>query len=574
MRVLLGTAIGSALATLCLPQIGAPGLVLAAAVLLLSPLLWNALRRGRATVAMAWLTILALFPTAQPWIHAAPTKAMHSPLELTPPIDFTGWGRLRRIDAVRSIENPNLLFLFGDGNRGTSLPVASSDAGTAAPMTTTTERLPYEAAAAGGQVLLLGSGAVAEIDAVLDAGAGGVTAIDPEPLAKEMLVGALRDWTGVLVSRPDVSVVSDDPRAWMESTTGRFGIIRWTNRGEETRPASIGMAHLDSGSFLRTVEGISLCLNRLEPDGFLVVAFADSDGSGARSWLGAARLALGKAAVTDLGAHVVSVHVEPMQAFYFLWKSVPAPSTLNRIRALAATIPGAVLVHTPDQRVASGPIAPLLERPIAIHAGIVATTAAATDDSPFSFGAEEIAAAVGFGTPPDAVETTRTDAITARLLFAQAIIAIVLAFGGTLAASVRSAGPGIQGGHRRELAASGIGGVGFALLAAASVHAIALSRGSLVEAWTLTMTLLPIVGAALLFLVERFGPSPTAKVAIDATAASRWGVFLCWFAAGSSAASLIAISSGFIGLRWIAAGCLLASASLSARGREPSSPGG
>lgn len=118
-------------------------------------------------------------------------------------------------------------------------------------------------------VLLVGLGGGSRVLAALRLGARSVTAVEMDPLVVDLLRSECEEFTGGLLRRPGVRVVTAEARSYLESTGERFDLIEVPPLGSFESSAA-GMFAL-SASYLFTVEGLSRAIDRLTPRGILAL---------------------------------------------------------------------------------------------------------------------------------------------------------------------------------------------------------------------------------------------------------------------------------------------------------------
>ncbi|MFO8006601.1 MAG: hypothetical protein R6V05_02585 [Candidatus Brocadiia bacterium] len=119
------------------------------------------------------------------------------------------------------------------------------------------------------RVLLLGEAGGANVWLARRMGARHVTVVQPNPQVVQLLRGPLARQSGDVLHGPDVGVVCEGLRAYLEGTEERYDLIQIVTAESPAAGAS-GLRSLHEG-FLLTVEGLALCLRRLSPTGVVAV---------------------------------------------------------------------------------------------------------------------------------------------------------------------------------------------------------------------------------------------------------------------------------------------------------------
>jgi len=180
---------------------------------------------------------------------------------------------------------PSMSVLVADGHlAGSVLDIAHADQ--ADVMDSTLMALPYAlhsdlavaraeargpagASVDGFRVLLLEETGGTNIWLAIRSRASHVTVVQPDANIKALLRGPLRPFGGAVLDLPEVSVVTAQPRHFVDHTRARFDLIQLVEL-ESSAAGSGGVGGL-AEDHLITVEGIAACFRRLTDDGLLVV---------------------------------------------------------------------------------------------------------------------------------------------------------------------------------------------------------------------------------------------------------------------------------------------------------------
>lgn len=118
-------------------------------------------------------------------------------------------------------------------------------------------------------VLLLGETGSVNIWLAKRFAASHITVIQPDPVLVKLLKKPLSKISGGIFTDPEVTVVIDEPRAFLEKCDERFDIIQIvTVEGLAASTSGLQSLHED---YLMTVEGIALAWQRLTPRGVIAV---------------------------------------------------------------------------------------------------------------------------------------------------------------------------------------------------------------------------------------------------------------------------------------------------------------
>jgi len=118
-------------------------------------------------------------------------------------------------------------------------------------------------------VLLLGETGGVNIWLARRFGASHVTVVQPDPQVLSLITGPLAEQAGNVFSNPDVTLICDEPRTFLERTNESFDIIQIVS-AEGMAAGTSGLMSLQE-DFLLTTEGIALAIHRLTPRGMLAV---------------------------------------------------------------------------------------------------------------------------------------------------------------------------------------------------------------------------------------------------------------------------------------------------------------
>jgi len=195
-------------------------------------------------------------------------------------VPFAGWGRSPKVQTPPREQRAVLI----DWNAMT--PLVRFDG----PLSALTE-LRFDltsavhavAAPRGKRVCVIGAGAGRDVLTALQAGAAKVTAVEINPLvARDVMLGAYRAFSGGLYAREDVELVVEDGRSFVRRTDQRFAVLQLSM--VDTSAATSAGAYALTENSLYTVEAFGDYLSVLDEGGVLSVGSASFEGlaTGAR----------------------------------------------------------------------------------------------------------------------------------------------------------------------------------------------------------------------------------------------------------------------------------------------------
>jgi hypothetical protein len=118
-------------------------------------------------------------------------------------------------------------------------------------------------------VLLLGETGGVNVWLARRFGASHITVVQPDPQVLSLITGPLAEQDGNVFSNPDVTIICNEPRTFLERTSESFDIIQIVT-AEGMAAGTSGLMSLQE-DFLLTTEGIALAIHRLTPRGILAV---------------------------------------------------------------------------------------------------------------------------------------------------------------------------------------------------------------------------------------------------------------------------------------------------------------
>ncbi|MBL8722106.1 MAG: hypothetical protein JNL79_39350 [Myxococcales bacterium] len=410
----LGDLAGAALAAASLPLVvsllGGPRALVATAIPL--AIVGAVLLSAHARVAAASLAaVLVLIAAAggEAWFGIRTAKGFPIPADkveferwnsfslvtVLRDVPFAGWGRSPKVQTPPREQRAVLI----DWNAMT--PLVRFDG----PLSALTE-LRFDltsaahavAAPRGKRVCVIGAGAGRDVLTALQAGAARVTAVEINPLvARDVMLGAYRTFSGGLYAREDVELVVEDGRSFVRRTDQRFAVLQLSM--VDTSAATSAGAYALTENSLYTTEAFGDYLGVLDEGGVLSVGSASFEGLAT----GARLVSVARAALVARGKdprRSVIVFSTPWQGqkdaelFHVLvrpdgWSTADVDRAVEWARVL-----GFQVVSLPDRVVTDGSrehgwVRALLETPGAALppalAALPIDLAPTTDDRPFFF---------------------------------------------------------------------------------------------------------------------------------------------------------------------------------------------
>lgn len=200
-------------------------------------------------------------------VHGADGRQVDEP----PPADL----RTRQDPPVYTVK-VNLAFYQ---LHGTVDPSRYSEAGAAASHAASLHgqyMLPYHFGSRPDRVVVVGAGGGMDVEAALLAGASHVDAVEIDP---KLIALSRRLNASGIYDRPEVNVVNDDARAFLERSAGGYDRVVFGFLDSQALATSMASIRLDG--FVYTVESFRTAHERLNDDGMLVLSFF----SAGRPWL-------------------------------------------------------------------------------------------------------------------------------------------------------------------------------------------------------------------------------------------------------------------------------------------------
>lgn len=320
---LVGSAIGVPLALLAMPLVGGEGCVLLVVALGMAAAAAFSSTPGRRWVLLGLgmaAGALAFAPPAALTLRLSPYKPL-SLIQLVPDAQHTvsRWGPAVRVDVVESdsvhsfpglslntgLELPRqaALYLDGDG----PLPITELPAGSPAAAELAVSlpaSLAYQLRPKA-RALMLQPGAGLEALVALGAGATQLDLAQDEALVTELLRGPYAARSAQLLNDPRLTLLERPSRGALHQGSAGYDVVHFA-LSDPYRPVTNGAFSLTE-HYPLTVEALADALDRLKPDGLLVLTrwLGTPPSESARAW--ATLLAASEAAgITQPGRHLLA----------------------------------------------------------------------------------------------------------------------------------------------------------------------------------------------------------------------------------------------------------------------------
>ncbi len=303
---LLGAGLGCAAIALVMPRFGGAGSVVFAATVGLVAAATFGWREAR-PIALA-SAVLALGVGTLAWFADASLPLSITPNKRAPkgtPI-FSAWNTFSRIDFFHTPPNEKraydrFVFVFDAGTAFTGIRDLRPDFRAVAREMTDPLDFDSQVAYLGRQkpsVLIIGSGAGAQVLDAVQYGAGSITAIDVNPIINDVITGPLKDRWGGLFAEPGVRLVTAEGRSFVRRSRERYDAIISVHTISNAAIASGALSLTEN--YVLTREAFEDYLDHLSPDG--IIYFTRPENQIARLFA-TGREVLEARGATDLPAH-------------------------------------------------------------------------------------------------------------------------------------------------------------------------------------------------------------------------------------------------------------------------------
>jgi hypothetical protein len=361
---LLGAAAGCLALIPLLNSLGAPGVVLTAAGLALGAAVCFAPAASRGYMAASVVALFAL-PAAAQVSGAAPFDVVDTKGHEGDRVLFSKWNSFSRVAVYDRAHGdwslsprftgnqPESLFMDIDSAAATPILKGTGDLAAAAYLRYELTALAYYLAERpnGFSALVIGSGGGRDILSALVFGARRVDAVEINPIiARDVMLGRFRDYSGGVYAHPGVTVHIDDGRSFIRRSTSRYDVIQASL--VDTWAATAAGAYTLTENSLYTTQAFAEYLDHLSDDGVLTISRWVFDGlrlvSLAQQVLAARGL--------DAAQHLAIVRHDRIATFMLKRQPFTADET-DRLRRLASGMDFEVL-YLPNVTGTPAPAAP------------------------------------------------------------------------------------------------------------------------------------------------------------------------------------------------------------------------
>ena len=284
---------------------------------------------------------------------------------------YVGWGEL----ALVTVDKPTrgMAWMRVDGSAATAI----LDAKTTPPKHP--DQMAFALAEGKGSALVIGAGGGRDVRAALDSGVTDVDAVEINRMvARDVMLGKLRDYSGGLFEKPGVNLYVADGRSFVRASEKRYRTIV-LSLVDTWAAASVGGLSLSENG-LYTVEAFGDYLDHVEDGGALLVNRWDPE---VDRGIALAAAALARRGATDPGAHLYACSHTRSTALLVMPRPI-AKSELATLRKYCRTS-RFTEVFAPDKR-GTPQQAALAADPWGASATAVGPDVSpSTDDRPFFF---------------------------------------------------------------------------------------------------------------------------------------------------------------------------------------------
>jgi hypothetical protein len=503
---LIGAAVGCLLLLPLLNRFGAPGVVLLAAVLGGGAALFFSPRGAAAKTAVAAAIAVGLPGTAQ-LMGTAPFDVRGTKGHVDDRVLFSKWNSFSRVavydrshgdwslSAKYTGALPETRFMDIDSAASTPILRFDGDLSKVDYLRYELTGLAYHLTEGRGKVLVIGPGGGRDLLTALVFGAARVEGVEVNPIiARDVMLGQFRDFSGSIYANPRVSVAIDDGRSYVRRSHERYDVIQASL--VDTWAATAAGAYTLTENTLYTKEAFDDYLDHLSEGGILTITRWVFDGlrlvslaeaaCASRGWTLADRLAV----------------VQQDRVATFLFKKTPfTPDEVARLRDTAARLDFTIL-YAPGQRGAANDYARLAlsTSPTAFYNNYHLDVRPTTDDRPFFFHTTKIQDQFQTAFGRSMLFGNGLSALMTLMMISSGFVVLFVV--GPLALSAGELG----GSHwPRWLCYFGLLGAGFMLVEVSLLQRFVLLLGHPVYSLTVTLFSLLLGTGAGSLLSQRFG---------------------------------------------------------------------
>ncbi|MBD3305730.1 hypothetical protein GF339_05065 [candidate division KSB3 bacterium] len=268
---MLGAGIGCFLVIPLIPSLGAPGTVIATALLGIVASACFAKLIGRHAVvvsAVCFIIIALLLPYRSTHfrVKVHEGKRSFNVDEERGRVEFTQWGPISRIDVASMPNHPHkIIWIDGGSNQSFMVPF-SGDLRTLEPdrRAGIVYRLVENP-----DVLTVGPAGGEEVLYALSWRPNSIIGVELDPVIVDIVQNEYRAFIGGIYNKPHVKLINDEGRSYIRHSPQKFDIIQQINNASPVAIAS-GAVNL-SETYLITVEAFHDYLDHLKEGGFIFI---------------------------------------------------------------------------------------------------------------------------------------------------------------------------------------------------------------------------------------------------------------------------------------------------------------
>jgi hypothetical protein len=278
---LIGAAAGCLVLIPLLDRLGAPGVVIAAAVFSVGAAVLFAPPLRRLTTASAGLVVL-LATFAGQLSGRATFEVVGTKGHVQDRVLFSKWNSFSRIGVYDrehgdwslspSYTGPRPDSRYMDIDSAASTPILrlAADASNAQYLRYELTAIAYHLMPPGFRALIIGPGGGRDLASALVFGAGHVDAVEINPIiANDVMRDQFREYSGGIYTNPRVAVAIDDGRSYVKRTANSYDVIQASL--VDTWAATAAGAYTLTENTLYTVDAFGDYLDHLRPDGVLAI---------------------------------------------------------------------------------------------------------------------------------------------------------------------------------------------------------------------------------------------------------------------------------------------------------------
>ncbi len=402
---LIGAAIGCAMAVPLMNLLSPPGCVMICGAAFCAAAVRRAATGAVRTMAVGGAVALfglAMVATSLPDPAVDGLKTMGAENFERDSVLHTEWNAVFRIDVLESggYFGDKRRIIAHDGLIGSTLHQWDGTNKGLERFDVEARALPFRVAKADPKILIIGSAGGHEILASTYFGASDIKGVELNPATVALLTDHFNEYTGNLAGHPNVRVINDEGRSYLERDSESYDIIFFVAPDTySAMNAATSAAFVLSESYLYTKEMVKTAIEHLTPGGIVCMQFGevdyDSKPNRTARYMVTARTALAEIGITDFERHVIhSTDKSALTLSTILLRAEPfTERQIADFDAQVAAIPNGITRHVPGHEHAD--VDTLRRHPVeaAIHLAddelpvwldqYAYDVTAATDDHPF-----------------------------------------------------------------------------------------------------------------------------------------------------------------------------------------------